>query len=313
MTRLPNTYSLAQYFEDQDTRLYLDVATGRFRLGSSIAALDSSYPATLLVTGDGATDYHFGVRQAAALYPPLICGFRSRGSAGAESAVASGDGLLDLIALGHDGTDYVEAGVLHFEVDGAVSTGIVPAAASIFTDDSAGASQERFRWDSAGVAHLLGGRLKFPATQVPSSDANTLDDYEENTFTPVAAFVTPGTSAWTPSVQVGRYTKIGNRVWVDVTYEGLLTLGTAAGALIINNLPFTVKNVTNYWPYGPAQMVGWTLAGVSNYNCYGLANSTSMYFGYTGSGGVIGDFGAAHFAAGPAGVYIYASMSYEVN
>src|SRR3990167_787780 len=33
--------------------------------------------------------------------------------------------------------------------------------------------------------NLTGGQIKFPGTQVPSSDANTLDDYEEGTWTPI--------------------------------------------------------------------------------------------------------------------------------
>ena len=33
--------------------------------------------------------------------------------------------------------------------------------------------------------NLTSGQITFPTTQVPSSDANTLDDYEEGTWTPV--------------------------------------------------------------------------------------------------------------------------------
>jgi hypothetical protein len=55
-----------------------------------------------------------------------------------------------------------------------------------------------------------GGQMKFPATQNPSSDANTLDDYEEGTFT---GTLTGVSGSVTVTV---RYTKIGNKVQLDV-------------------------------------------------------------------------------------------------
>ena len=54
--------------------------------------------------------------------------------------------------------------------------------------------------------------IKFPATQVPSADANTLDDYEEGTWTPVLGG-SGGTSGQTYAAQAGTYTKIGNRLF----------------------------------------------------------------------------------------------------
>ena len=79
--------------------------------------------------------------------------------------------------------------------------------------------------------------IKFPSTQAPSTDANTLDDYEENTFTPGFAF--GGASVGMAySNQTGRYTKIGNRVFIS----GVITLsdkGSSIGAATITGLPFT--------------------------------------------------------------------------
>jgi hypothetical protein len=55
------------------------------------------------------------------------------------------------------------------------------------------------------------GQLEFPATQNASSDANTLDDYEEGTWTPaIGASVASGTHTYT--YQTGLYTKIGRAV-----------------------------------------------------------------------------------------------------
>jgi len=77
--------------------------------------------------------------------------------------------------------------------------------------------------------------IKFAATQVASADANTLDDYEEGTFTPT---ITPASGAFTTLSNVsGVYTKIGNLVNVSMSYT-ITTIGTASGAAIIGNLPF---------------------------------------------------------------------------
>jgi len=56
--------------------------------------------------------------------------------------------------------------------------------------------------------NLTGGQIKFPATQSASSDANTLDDYEEGTWTPTVG----GTATY--SSRTGIYIKIGNLVWI---------------------------------------------------------------------------------------------------
>jgi hypothetical protein len=47
------------------------------------------------------------------------------------------------------------------------------------------ATTEQARITSGGVLQLTQGQIKFPVTQVASADPNTLDDYEEGTWTPV--------------------------------------------------------------------------------------------------------------------------------
>jgi len=79
-----------------------------------------------------------------------------------------------------------------------------------------------------------GAGITFPATQSASSDANTLDDYEEGTWTPTLANIGTGTYA----TNTGSYTKIGNRVYLTVVLD-INTTGTASGDLQINGFPFT--------------------------------------------------------------------------
>lgn len=78
------------------------------------------------------------------------------------------------------------------------------------------------------------GQIKFPATQNPSADANTLDDYEEGTFTPViTGSTTAGVGTYTS--QTGSYTKIGRLVFFNLRVAW--TAHTGTGSLQIS-LPF---------------------------------------------------------------------------
>ena len=90
-----------------------------------------------------------------------------------------------------------------------------------------------------------GAGITFPATQSASTDANTLDDYEEGTFTPIV-IDNSNNQPSSYSSQFGNYVKIGNQVIVSV-YIALGTKGaTISGTVGIGNLPFTSKS-GNYW------------------------------------------------------------------
>lgn len=85
--------------------------------------------------------------------------------------------------------------------------------------------------------------IKFPAIQVASSNDHTLDDYVEFTWTPTIGSAGGGTPTYT--TQVGHYTKIGRKVFVNGAVQ-LATKGTlAAGNVVIGGLPFTSFSTTN--------------------------------------------------------------------
>jgi hypothetical protein len=79
-----------------------------------------------------------------------------------------------------------------------------------------------------------GAGITFPATQSASTNANTLDDYEEGTWTPNVG----GTATY--SVQTGAYTKIGRLVLV--TCEMTITLIGTGSTTFISGLPFSVAS-----------------------------------------------------------------------
>ena len=86
------------------------------------------------------------------------------------------------------------------------------------------------------ATNATGVGITFPATQSASSDANTLDDYEEGTFTPSAVgSTTAGTGTY--STRTGVYTKIGRFVHVSIAIDWSAHTGT--GNLRISGLPFS--------------------------------------------------------------------------
>jgi hypothetical protein len=85
------------------------------------------------------------------------------------------------------------------------------------------------------ISGASAGQIKFPATQNASSDANTLDDYEEGTWTPT--LTSSSGTITTPGTCTGTYTKIGRFVIVRCT-TSITTLGSAAGDLRISGSPF---------------------------------------------------------------------------
>jgi nucleoid-associated protein YgaU len=129
------------------------------------------------------------------------------------------------------------------------------------------------------ISGASAGQIKFPATQNASSDVNTLDDYEEGTWTGVfEGDSTAGTQTY--SSQVGRYTKIGR----DVIIEGRVIMASkdaaTAGNIQIGGLPFTSANLS-------AAAAGLALATVTDidfsagYTQLGIqivVNSTKAFF-----------------------------------
>lgn len=125
---------------------------------------------------------------------------------------------------------------------------------------------------ASGLISANGGQIKFPATQSASSDANTLDDYEEGTWVPSLG----GTATYT--TQAGTYTKIGRIVHIN----GRLTInsiGTGSTG-VISGLPFTAGSdygVSVGWfqsiaTTGYVSVSGFVVSGTTTIHTSGLAS-----------------------------------------
>jgi hypothetical protein len=86
-----------------------------------------------------------------------------------------------------------------------------------------------------------GSGITFPATQSASTNANTLDDYEEGTWTPTLTGSTGTIGSQTYSIQAGRYVKIGRFVLLT-GYVTVSNKGSWTGSVRISGFPFTVNN-----------------------------------------------------------------------
>ena len=85
-----------------------------------------------------------------------------------------------------------------------------------------------------GATSGSGTGITFPATQSASADANTLDDYEEGTWTPTIGGNT------TYSGRSGNYVKIGRVVYIDFYIE--VNIRGTGSTTIMTGAPFTCSN-----------------------------------------------------------------------
>lgn len=113
--------------------------------------------------------------------------------------------------------------------------------------------------------------LTFPSTQIASTDPNTLDDYEEGTWTPAKGAGAAFTSA------TGRYTKIGNTV--VATFLVVFPTETLATDASITGLPFSATG-------GASERNGLGVGyNTSSVNVGGTLSTTTMSLRLVGAGG----------------------------
>ena len=152
-------------------------------------------------------------------------------------------------------------------------------------------------YNSLGVGNTTpstsGTGIAFPATQSASSDANTLDDYEEGSWTPAFGTTSTNYSSITYSTQTGVYTKVGN----VVTLYGWLEISAVSGGTgncTIGNLPFTTGfqgTLTNGWSNG-----AWNTQVPESGHI--LASNTVVYLIYYNTTGSTSQIASGNLKAG---------------
>ena len=146
------------------------------------------------------------------------------------------------------------------------------------------------------------GQITFPASQVASSNANTLDDYEEGTWTPTYACSSGSFNTLTMDVISATYTKIGRQVTVRGAFRtDSVNLTGASGILKIAGLPFTSVATHGESP----AVIGHAYNWVSNnfpYSGYVISDTTEILLVQRDtSNGATGSMVPADLTAGATG------------
>ena len=138
--------------------------------------------------------------------------------------------------------------------------------------------------NNAGTVVLKGGAISnsgvgvaFPATQVASSDPNTLDDYEEGTWTPTF------TNSTTYTQQLGTYVKVGRVVYIQGMFNASVFNNTGATAIQLGGFPFTIDNNggNSIYPLGNLfPVVGFNFASLNAIMLQGTPNATQANLYY---------------------------------
>jgi hypothetical protein len=141
-----------------------------------------------------------------------------------------------------------------------------------------------------------GSGISFPATASASSDANTLDDYEEGTWTVTATCGTSGTITLSSSFNTGKYTLVGNTVFFNAHLR-VSAISSPVGILTFS-LPFTIASGANQnraagtvWAYDITATAGDSVVLQLIENTAGLRfatqNAADTYFIDTVTAGII--------------------------
>jgi hypothetical protein len=184
----------------------------------------------------GATEKILGITGVATNRARLSFQNTATGTTGVSGTIAFFNSTTQLAAL-----DVI--------ADGATNSGRYA-----FNTNNAGTFAERMRITCDGTVLIgrttttpnggelqLSGGITFPATQVAKSDANTLDDYEEGTWTPNQGAGLTVVGAFASSAV---YTKVGRLVTVSAKFSGATSIAVTAGGILCTNLPFTVGTLT---------------------------------------------------------------------
>jgi hypothetical protein len=189
-------------------------------------------------------------------------------------------------------------------------------------DDTGGLGATRLQIDSVGnatfnssisvggaIPSTSGAGLTFPATQSASSDANTLDDYEEGTWTPI--LTTSGSAPTiTFSFKSGVYRKVGTMVYIQF---GLYITGVSGGSgtLVIQGLPFTSISRLSYGePSNSLQGGGWSNSSYAGQVYWFVGDAgTNAYFRYQNNSDTDISISAIQAGTYMSGILVYCSSN----
>ena len=294
--------------------LFVDAGNDRVLIGTTASRSLSGVIPNLLKEGTGYNDSAMALvgntGTTAAIAPLLLFG-RSRGTSnGTSTSVASGDRLGGIFFTGADGTDIESlAAVIQAKVDGTPGSNDMPGRLEFYTTpDGSETTVERMRIHSGGVVSISEGVEL--GNSFNGAASNTLDDYEEGSWTPVmisGGSTNPtGGGALSPG---GWYQKVGNTVTVTF-YVGRSYTNSPNGSIMVSGLPFTL-NSTATTAYNPVSTYRVTFGDQHIPFVIPTANNTNFgLYSASNGGGWFAMTWQDH--ANSAGTYVAGQFSYIV-
>ena len=235
--------------------------------------------------------------------------FTTSGTTLTTATLVSGDTMYIIyLALSiqtvNPGANTVDETKLKDNLGMAFTEVVVTAADSLLLCDATDSGNNK-RDTVQGILDLAvhTGNIAFPATQVASANANTLDDYEEGTWTPAWL---PSGGSWSGTFY-GHYVKIGKTVTASMSFTAS---GAASGSKMngLQGLPFTSANAGTR----PVPAFALKKIGLSDHHlrCVLALNSARVDMGMQPeSNGSGGEFTPAHTATDSK---FYMTITYEV-
>ena len=198
---------------------------------------------------------------------------------------------IDGTAFGNSGAKLQLLGWAAAEPNWQIDTASIANGLEFVPSTAAGGSTfttPAFSMLSSGIFTVASG-VQFPATQVASANANTLDDYEEGTWTPNLGGNTTYIS------QFGFYRKVGSLVFINA-YLKIDVLGTGS-ASIVRGLPFNPTQSSSQhecvFTVSKADGLSIAVTSISLRN-----NGTDIYATYRTASSVTGVTNGAYIASG---------------
>jgi len=153
--------------------------------------------------------------------------------------------------------------------------------------------------------NLTGGQIAFPGTAVPSADVNTLDDYEEGTWTPDLQFGGAKVDI-VYGIQAGTYTVCGNRLFFSSRIT-LTSKGSSTGNAQIHGLPVLVGSGDGANNKFSAYISSITFANALS--CHSATETTHIHLREVSEAGVVSSLTDENFANNST---IYIAGSYKI-
>ena len=136
---------------------------------------------------------------------------------------------------------------------------------------------------ATGLVTIATGQIRFPAVSSASTNANTLDDYEEGTFTPTFTASTTNPTVTYNASTYGAYVKIGRLVFINLRIVIATLTSAGTGNIRIAGLPFSSNATDAYGQLSLGFRSSWTTTAPTI--AYVEAAQTFMNLGVVSGGG----------------------------